>query len=858
MKSLSADVESAAAPFAALADGVLKADAALAAMAAGGIALAISAASKFQDSFNEIISISAISGNSVGKFRDDIISYSQNSTASIENINKSVYDAISAGVKYSDSLDLIKTSEKLSVAGRADLDATTMLLVSTMNAYGASTDQAGKFSDVFFQTVKLGQTTVPELAQSLANVSGIASSAGVPIETLGAAIAALTASGIKTPEAMTGIKAALENIIKPSETCQKAAAALGIQFDAGALQSKGFEGVLKDVITATGGNIEKMSGLFGSVEALNAALILGKDKSGVFAGALDAMKNSAGSTDAAYKIMADNMSLATQNLKNNVEVVLIDIGEKILPKFGGDVNALAQVFKSAKFALDSGAFDPVFAILDDAGAAIGRALTAIAKNFPEAMKQVKFDDLVRALKDLGGSFGTLFDNIDIDTPEGLAKAIQGVVDTITSLIDITTGMVDAFKPMWDSLTSAVGGFNDLDSSAKKSGGEILATAKLVVDAGIAIAGAVVVIAATGADLKGAFEIIIGSVGLIWDSAKVTIDAIIVTVTSAIDGMISVVNALSFGVFKSELSGVSDKLNSFKGTWENAFIQNANEVRDDLGLVGQGFVELGSGADEATGKIDKTSTAIRLVPDQKNSRIELSYEDALKAVQSVTTGLDGLPLKRDIAIVASTDQPSIESAKKAYSWTTDERGVTVITIADHAKIAETKKTIEDNIPAEKKLTIQAEIQKEQIKAKTDEIKAYFDFKAKVDVAELESAAKIMESAFGSINAVMAATSTTIGALAPLLDPHNINWTEIYQLIQDQIALQKQAVDSQSSLIEAQVKYLESKAKAVDRGDAMITITGDGLAPELEAFMFKVLERIQVRVAEEHAEFLLGVA
>lgn len=857
INTLSGVVEGAARPFATLADGVLKIDTALAALAAGGLALAINSAGKFKDGFNEIVSISGASGDAVGQFEADIIAYAQNSTASIESINKSVYDAISAGVKYNESLDLVRTSEKLAVAGKADLDATTMLLVSTMNAYGASTDQAQKYSDVFFQTVKVGQTTIPELSQSLANVSGIASSAGVPIETLGASIAALTASGIKTPEAMTGIKAALENIIKPAGQSKKAAEELGIQFDAGALKTKGFEGVLKDVVTATGGNIDKMAQLFGSVEALNAVLVLGKDKSGIFAQSLKDMASASGTTEAAYKVMADNMGLATQNLKNNVEVVLIDIGEKILPQFGGDVNALSEVFKSAKFALDSGVFDDVFQMLNDAGEKLKLALQSIAKNLPEALQNVNFDGLVRALKDLSSSFGNLFDNIDLGTPEGLSQAIQGIIDTIASLIDITGGMVGAFKPMWGSITSAVGGFNDLDTASKKAGGEILASAKLVVDAGVAIAGAVVAISTTGADLKGVFEIVIGSIQTLWDSSKVIMDALVVGITTALQGMISVVNALSFGTFKDELSGVENKLSAWKTSWESAFRLNVSEIGDDLGQIGQGFVDLGSSAVDATGKVDATGQAVKSLPDKKTTEVELTYEKALADVQKVTTGISGLPDKKDLSIVAQADQPSIETAKKAFEWTVDERGVTVITIADDQKIAETKKTIDDNIPAEKKLSIQAEIDKELIKAKTDEIKSYFDFKAKVDVAEIEAAAKVMEAAFSSVNSVMENTTKAIGALAPLLDPTNVNWVEIYDLVQQEIAMQQQAVENQTKLVKAQVKYLESKAKAMDRGDAMITITGDGLKPELEAFMWKILESIQVRVAEEHAEFLLGM-
>jgi hypothetical protein len=45
--------------------------------------------------------------------------------------------------------------------------------------------------------------------------------------------------------------------------------------------------------------------------------------------------------------------------------------------------------------------------------------------------------------------------------------------------------------------------------------------------------------------------------------------------------------------------------------------------------------------------------------------------------------------------------------------------------------------------------------------------------------------------------------------------------------------------------------------MESGEGMITVTADGLEPELEAFMWKILERVQVRANEESSDFLLGL-
>ena len=62
--------------------------------------------------------------------------------------------------------------------------------------------------------------------------------------------------------------------------------------------------------------------------------------------------------------------------------------------------------------------------------------------------------------------------------------------------------------------------------------------------------------------------------------------------------------------------------------------------------------------------------------------------------------------------------------------------------------------------------------------------------------------------------------------------------------------------QQDLIKSQTRLADAKQKAVESGDAMITISGDGLEPELEAFMWQILERIQIRANADGAEYLLG--
>ena len=359
-------VEGAAQPFSNMADMVLKADAALAAMAVGGLAASINVAGDFSKQFGEITTLIDDTGESVTDFKQEIKNYARTSTAGFTEVNGAIYSAISAGTDYKDSVEAVNQAEQLAVAGKANLNDSMVLLVSSLNAYGEGSDQAQKYADVFFNTVKQGQTTLPELANSLANVTGLAANAGVPIEELTGAVATLTAAGLPTAQAMTAIRGAITNIIKPTKMAQEMADQLGIEFNAAALESKGLSGVLMDVKEAAGGNTEQMAQLFGSVQGLNGAMVLTGDASDKFIGNIESMENSAGAAATAYEKMVGDINTQTDILKNNVMMTLVTVGERFEDEYVGLADSVTGLFQNLQVEVDEGTFDPLFELVENA------------------------------------------------------------------------------------------------------------------------------------------------------------------------------------------------------------------------------------------------------------------------------------------------------------------------------------------------------------------------------------------------------------------------------------------------------------------------------------------------------------
>ena len=265
------------------------------------------------------------------KMRAGMVDLSNETGVAVTELTEGTYQAISAGVKADKVLGFMKVSAKGARAGLTDLTTTTDALTNVINAYGMQTEDANIIMDKFIVTQNLGKTTVDELSKSLGQVTPTAAQVGVGLDELLASVAALTAAGIKTPEAITGLKAALSNIIKPSEQASKFAQQLGLEFNTAHLKSVGWAKFLEEIKEKTGGNAEAMSKLFGSTEALNAIMVLAGNGADKFAEALGGVENAAGATDEAVEKLNATPAQQLANAINQLENASMELAQGLTP-----------------------------------------------------------------------------------------------------------------------------------------------------------------------------------------------------------------------------------------------------------------------------------------------------------------------------------------------------------------------------------------------------------------------------------------------------------------------------------------------------------------------------------------------
>ena len=635
-------VQDIAAPFADFADQLIAVETAALATGIALTGMAINAADKFDIAFREIATLTDESVESLEGFRAELLAYAATSTQSLETITQATYNAISQGVAYTDSLNAVAVAEKLAVAGKADINTTIQGLIGTLNAYGKGMDSAAEFSDIFFTTVKLGKTTIPELAASISGVTSTAQLGGVSFEQLGAAIATLTSAGAGTSEAITRLNALISAIATPSAQAVKLAEELGIGFDAAALKSKGLAGVLEEVRDKTGGAADKMGVLFGSTEALNAVNVLAITNSEKFKSNLEAMANAAGATDTAFAKMQD----ATDTLAQAFEVALVSFGTPLLDQFNAAEDALASLAGAFIKVAAGGGLEPLQALINDALGSISENIDVIAKNLPEAFKGLDWTGALESLKGLQNEiseiFKTFFGDIDLTTVEGLQSALQTVIKTFEVLTITVTGIISQFKPLADFLGELIRKFNDTDKASQLDFGKFLGAMKLVVDVGTGLGLVLLGIGQAGIAMAGVMDIAFGGVKTAINVLQVAFDTFALTITGVL-GVITkatyeTLEALGSDEDADRLKQLFKALGDTTTAIEQNLLRNAQEMADATRQVAKGWDAVtGSGgeAGQALGELRAELIANRDAAKETGK----SLLDTLKDYQSFASGID---------------------------------------------------------------------------------------------------------------------------------------------------------------------------------------------------------------------------
>lgn len=529
--------------------------------AIGGMVTAIGGAgaaaykfgTEYETSAAKVSTIADTSKISMEELGKSVMQLSNDTGEAATGLNEALYSAISAGADTEHAVDLVGVAVKAARGGFTDTETAVDGLTSALNAYGMETTDAEGLANKFLVTQNLGKTTFGELASSIGGVAPTAHAAGVSVDELLSGVASLTANGVGTSEAMTGIKAALSNVIKPSSEAAKMAEQLGLDFSTAALQSKGLAGFLDDVKKATGGNTDQMAQLFGSVEALNTVLTLTSDQgSALMNKTLDEMASNTTALDDAYEKMSDTTQVHVQKIGNSFK----NLGIQIFQDTEGPLSEVTGMFADAAEEITSayseGGFSGLAEQLGKSLADIGTRLAEMAPGLIDAGVKL-LDNFLAGLEQNGDKLGAAGAKL-------IASIVNGIVSSSGSLLSAGVSIIPSLvsglsKQLPKMAVAAKNTISQFVKSLKDCGPEVLQLGvDILKDVGQGIANELPGILTSGTQLVQniaagiretipelipvAQEIIVGLLNSITENLPSLIESGVTILQSVIDGISS--------------------------------------------------------------------------------------------------------------------------------------------------------------------------------------------------------------------------------------------------------------------------------------------------------------------------------
>jgi len=416
---------------------------------------------EFKTAMAEVATILPTTETNVDALSDSVLELAKAQGLNENIVARGLYQTISAG--FSDAADaaaVLGVSAKLATAGVADTNQAVDLITTGLNAYRLGVENATRISDVFFETVRLGKTTITELSSSIGQSLPIASALGIDIEQVSAALAVLTQQGFGTSEAATLLNATFKALLKQGKLLDPVFRRVGETYDLNTARTKGFAETLRILRSAIRDDAEALEVLGGRAEATQALIALTGKSYETLISVLAQLRGSAGATEKAFGIFTSNAAFQFERFTNAVRIESLTIGDAII---GGVNDALAAF----------GGFDK---ITDGLGATF-RGIAPVIRGATTAVTEfaLRIPIAIGEVAELNARISKLGSSIDLFA-QGAAfpfRALGVELRTIAGIItELAADPLDDFRDQLNLVESEIRTIESAAFDAARSGASL--------------------------------------------------------------------------------------------------------------------------------------------------------------------------------------------------------------------------------------------------------------------------------------------------------------------------------------------------------------------------------------------------
>lgn len=372
----------------------------IATVAIGVGAASTKMASDYQQSMNMVQALTGSNTAQMDSYSNSLKALAVNAGVAPTELSKGLYQVLSAGYSGAAAMNVLTLATEDSKIGMTSAAVTGNALTTVLKAFSVPIKDAARVNGEMLETVTLGKMTMEQYAGAIGKASSTSMQFHVSMENMNASIATLTANGIPSAsQAVTDYNQSLSVMYGNIGTVSKSLNKNGIAFDEAKFNTMSYTDKIqymnKELVIAA----DKHVHITGVTKQAAAAIQIISQHSGEYAknlGLLSDKQSMAEKTQQAWAITQGGFNQTMDRLKASLDVVMIDIGSKLLPILTSMGNAVVPIISG-------------FGNLISNSGSLGNAVGGLGISF--APVQQAFQMVEKSIK--GFNFGPLIANFSL-------------------------------------------------------------------------------------------------------------------------------------------------------------------------------------------------------------------------------------------------------------------------------------------------------------------------------------------------------------------------------------------------------------------------------------------------------------
>lgn len=300
---------------------------------------------KSEDALNQVQALAGVGASDMATYTTQLEAQATQFGESLDQEAQGLFYVTSAGFQNADAMKVMAQAVEDAKAGHVDLAVSTRALDSSLNAYGASADQATQYNDIMMTAVTKGVQTFGDFAGAISKAAIAGHAAHISFDQVAAAESELTTVGMTARNASMDLSSMMKALDSNIDATATTAKKLGLHFDEAKFKTMDLFHQMLYLQGITKGNQTELNKLVGGqtgLQAFNGLMTKNADGTYKFAQSLENMKNSTGAAAQAFQTSQDTISSHMEKINAAFSVISYKALEALTPTINMVANAVGK------------------------------------------------------------------------------------------------------------------------------------------------------------------------------------------------------------------------------------------------------------------------------------------------------------------------------------------------------------------------------------------------------------------------------------------------------------------------------------------------------------------------------------